>query len=107
MVLCCVLLRVLWCVVACVVVCCALCCVVVCCCVVVMWSAATLMRVMVTPAVCPRLFEFLTALPLGALRKNHFVSTEFETITKKKARRPRAVSMNRQEHNRSLERDVA
>ena len=52
------------------------------------------MRVTVTPAVCPRLFGFLTRLTFEALRRNHIVST-FETIAKKKdkeARRPRANS---------------
>ena len=51
-------------------------------------------------AVCPRWFEMLTTLTFGALRKNHFVSTAFETIAKtnnakdrnKKKRCPRAVS---------------
>ena len=51
---------------------------------------------MVTPVVCPRLFEFLTTLTVGAQRRNHTVSTAFETITKKtetvKARCPHAIS---------------
>ena len=60
------------------------------------------MRVTVTTGDCPRLFDLLTTLTFGALRKNHIVSTAFETITKKKkARRPRVVSMNRLEHTRS------
>ena len=42
------------------------------------------MRVIVTPVVCPRLFEILTTLTLGALRRNHIVSTALETIAKKK-----------------------
>ena len=37
-------------------------------------------RVTVTPAVCPRLFEMLTTLTFGALRRNHTVSTAFATI---------------------------
>ena len=44
------------------------------------------MRVMVSPAVCPRLFEFLTTLTLGAQRRHHIVSTAFETIAKKKSK---------------------
>ena len=48
---------------------------------------ATFERVMVTPAVCPRLFEFLTTLTFGALRRNHMVSTPFETVAKKKSKR--------------------
>ena len=65
--LCCVLLRVLW-------------CVVVWCGVVLVWFAAALRRVTVTPVVCPRLFEFLNTLTFGALRKNHIVSTAFEAV---------------------------
>ena len=38
----------------------------------------------VTPAVCPRLFEFLTTLTLGALGRNHIVSTVFGSIAKKR-----------------------
>ena len=62
------------------------------------WSVATLKRFIVTPAVCPRLFEFLTTLTFGALRKNHTVSRALEVIEKahktetKRTRRPRAVS---------------
>ena len=41
-------------------------------------------RVLVTPAVYPRVFEILTILTFGALRKNHIVSTAFETIAKTK-----------------------
>ena len=41
---------------------------------------ATFKRVMVTPA---RLFEFLTTLTFGALRRNHMVSTVFETVVRK------------------------
>ena len=74
------------------VVCCVVCCgvcfvvgvvvgVVVC----VVWPVATIKRFIVTPAVCPPLFEFLTTLTFGALCKNHFVSTTFEAITKKNA----------------------
>ena len=37
-------------------------------------------------AVCPRLFEFLTTLTFGALRKNHIVSTALETVAKKNKR---------------------
>ena len=58
------------------------------------------MRVLVTPAVYPLVFEILTTLTCGALgKKNHIVSTEFETIAKtknvkkeRKKRCPRAVS---------------
>ena len=35
---------------------------------------------MVTLAVCPLLFEFLTTLTFGAQRGNHSVSTAFETM---------------------------
>ena len=61
-------------------------------------SFATLMRFMVTPVVCPRLFEFHTTLTYGAQRRNHVVTTPLETIAKKtntetrKARCPRAIS---------------
>ena len=41
----------------------------------------------VTPAVCPRLFEVLTTLTLGALRNNHTVSTAFENIVQKKKKK--------------------
>ena len=37
---------------------------------------------MVTPVVYPRVFEFVTTLTIGALRKNHIVSTTFGAITK-------------------------
>ena len=43
-------------------------------------------RFTVTPAVCPRLFEILTTLKFGALRKDHIVSTACEDITKKRKR---------------------
>ena len=49
-------------------------------------------------AVCPRLFEILTTLTLGALRKIHIVSSTVEDITKNhkkktmKPSRPRVVS---------------
>ena len=51
-----------------------------------MWRGVSItsLRVMVTLAVGPRMFEFLTMLTFGALRRNHIVSTEFETIAKKK-----------------------
>ena len=74
------------------------------------------MRVLVTPAVYSRVFEILTRLTSGALRINHIVSLIFDDINKKKTkkskrkkkpRRPRAANMNRQEHNRSLEKYVA
>ena len=42
------------------------------------------MRVLVTPAVHPRVFKILTSLTFGVLRKNHFVSPTFEDITKTK-----------------------
>ena len=44
---------------------------------------ATIKRVMVTPAVCPRWIEILSTLTFGAPRKNHIVSTAFETRRKK------------------------
>ena len=47
-----------------------------------LWSVATCERVMVTPAVCPRMFEFLATLIVGAQRENHIVSTVFETMAK-------------------------
>ena len=37
---------------------------------------------MVTPVVCPRLFEFPTALTFRAPSKHHIVSRAFETIGK-------------------------
>ena len=43
---------------------------------------ATFKRVMVSPAVCPRLFEFLTTLTFGQ-RGDRTVSKAFETIDKK------------------------
>ena len=64
--------------------CCCGCCVVRVCCVV---CCDPSKRFMVTPVVCPRLFEFLATLTFGALRKNHNVSTAFETIAKKKRRK--------------------
>ena len=45
------------------------------------------MRVMVTPAVYPRWFEFPTTLTF----RNHIVSTAFETIAKKKTERQRRL----------------
>ena len=42
------------------------------------------MRVLVTPAVYLRVFEILTALTFGALRKNHIVLSIFEDIKKNK-----------------------
>ena len=77
---CCVVLRcVLWCVVLW------------CCCVVCGYPSK---RFLVTPAVCPRLFAFLTTLTVRALHKNHIVSTAFETIAKTETKKnsPRAVS---------------
>ena len=58
------------------------------------------MSVLVTPAIYPRVFEILTTLTFGALRKSHSVSPTFEDITKKKnkktktmkPRRPRVLS---------------
>ena len=44
----------------------------------------TFYKVMVTPAVCPRLFVFLTTLTFGALRRTTLVSTAFEATTRKK-----------------------
>ena len=37
-------------------------------------------RVKVTPVVFPRLFEFLTTLTFGALRRSHIVSTVFVAV---------------------------
>ena len=48
--------------------CCCICC---CCCCGALYPSK---RFAVTPAVCPRLFEFLTTLTFGALRENHIVS---------------------------------
>ena len=45
---------------------------------------ATCKRVMVTPAVCPRLCEIPTTLTVGAQRRNHIVSTAYETVARKK-----------------------
>ena len=50
-----------------------------------------------SPAVCPRLFEFLTTLTFGTQRRNHIASTPSVANTKKyteikKARRPHAIS---------------
>ena len=44
---------------------------------------ATFEKVVVTPAVCPRLFEFLTTLTFGAQRRNHIASTPSVAIAKK------------------------
>ena len=55
-----------------------------CCLVCGLWSVATLKRGTVSPAVCPRLFEFVTTLTFRALRRNHMVSTAFGAIEKKK-----------------------
>ena len=58
--------------------------------------AAFIRKVIVTPAVCPSLFEFLIILTFGAQRGNHIVSTAFQTIAKQpetgKARCPHAIS---------------
>ena len=43
------------------------------------------MSVLVTPAVYPRVFEILTTLTFGALRKNLNVSPTFEDIQKQNA----------------------
>ena len=60
-------------------------------------------------AVCPRLFEILTTLTFGALRKNHIVSPTVEDITKKHKKYNNETSsstcgqqciMKCQEHNR-------
>ena len=40
-------------------------------------------RYIVTPAVCPHLFKFLTTLTFGTLRNDHIVSTTFETTEKR------------------------
>ena len=66
-------------------------------------------KVIVTPVVCMRLFEFLPALTFGAQRGNHIVSTAFETIAKKQHRDKEGslstcdqqLIMNCQEHNQS------
>ena len=71
------------------------------------------MTVMVTPAVCPRLFEFLTTLTFGAQARHHNVSTAFETIAQKKSKEgsfstcDQQFVMNCQEHNRSWEGSAA
>ena len=54
---------------------------------------ATSQRAMVTPAVCPRLFEFLTTLTFRAMGRNHIGSTPHETIAKKKRQRKLVVHM--------------
>ena len=66
------------------------------------------------PVVSPRLFEILTTRTFGALRRNHIVSTAFETIAKKNRSKEGSLStcgqqciMKRQEHNRSWEWNVA
>ena len=75
--------AVVWCVVVCVLWCVLWC----------VWSVATLERdswlLLSLVSAC---FEFLATLTFGALRRNHSVSTAFETIAKKNTRRPRAVS---------------
>ena len=57
-------------------------------------DVATIMRVIVTPAVCPRLFEILTRLTFGAQRRKHCVNSIWDRRKKKnrdkEARRPRA-----------------
>ena len=66
-------------------------------------------------AVHPRVFEILTTLTFGALRKNHIVSPTFEDITKKHEKNNETSSstcgqqciMKCQEHNRSKKKDVA
>ena len=70
-------------------------------------SSGTCERFMVTPAVCPRLFESLTTLTFGAQRRNHTVSPAFDH-RKKKGNKESSLStcdqqfiMNYQEHNRS------
>ena len=51
------------------------------------WRRRAFERAMVTPAVCPRLFEFLTSLTFRAVGRNHIVSTPLETIAKEKTQR--------------------
>ena len=63
---------------------------------------------MVTPVVSPRLFVFFTTLTFGARRRKHIASAPVETIAKKhtetwNARCPRAIMMNCQERNPSLD----
>ena len=69
-------------------------------------------RFIVTPLLCPRLYEFLTTLTCGALRKTHILSTAFDVEKKKAQDRNNESSlstcgqqclMNRQEHKRSWE----
>ena len=68
---------------------------------------ATFKRVMVTPAVCPRLFGILTTLTFGAQRKNHIASKLIETISKKSDQEgswstcDQQLITNCQEHNRN------
>ena len=64
------------------------------------------MRVLVTPAVYPRVFEIFTSLTFGALLENHIVSPTFEDTTKKNNETLLFMSgqqciMKCQEHNRS------
>ena len=84
-----------WCSVA---VCCGVC-VVVYCGVVVVWSAATL----VTSVVYPRVFEILTTLTLGALRKKSHCVTNIRGHHKKQNKTTcgQQCIMTCQEHNRS------
>ena len=59
---------------------------------VVVWSVATLQRdSWLLLSLARACFEFLAMLTFGALRRNHSVSTAFETI-EKNARCPRAIS---------------
>ena len=62
--------------------CCVLCGV---CCVLCVVCCDPSKRFMVNPVVYPRVFEILTTLTFGALRKNHNVSPTFEDISKKNA----------------------
>ena len=48
-----------------------------------------LSEVSFTPALSPRLFEFLTTLTCGARRRSHVVSTAVETVAKKKTQTQR------------------
>ena len=50
-------------------------------------SFGYIQEVMVTSAVCPRLFECLTTSTFGAQSRNHIVSTAFETIAPPKKQR--------------------
>ena len=69
-------------------------------------SFGYLQEVMLTPVVCPRLFEILTTLKFAAHHRNHIVSRAFETVEKNtetgtaRCQHQQCI-MNCQEDNRS------